>query len=371
MKKAILFVVALWTLLAVAAAALTPNQRAVLSSNEAADWALPGIVSSGGTDCYFSRALYYPSAAACGVTVTRASVATNLLPTSPAGFAYTTFANNVPRLIPGVGLLVEEARTNFLLNSAAPATQTTGSLGTGTYTLWVNGAGSATMSLGTGVGCGVGTATQGAPVSFTITVAGTCIVTVIGNLNAFQLEMNPGTVSAPLSFIPTAGATVTRPIEVPTLTAPPALTAAALSLFASGTPEVPTTFATSGQVVASIDSGSITNRLQLQRQPSTGLGNAIMETSSSVAYNQSSGAAWAQSTLGKIMVASTAATQSAAFDGAAITAGTGTPNPTGLTTVHIGQRGDGLAPFDGAVARLAIWPTLLSAATVQSLTGLP
>lgn len=141
------------------------------------------------------------------LTLTRASSGTNLQPASASGFAYTTFGSNVLRTTAGSGLLVEEARTNQLINSAAPATQTTGSLANGTYTLWVNGSGSAQMSLGTAVGCGTGTATQGSPVSFTTSgAAGTCIVTVVGSLNAFQLELGAfGT-----SLIVTTGTSATR-----------------------------------------------------------------------------------------------------------------------------------------------------------------
>jgi len=139
-------------------------------------------------------------------SITRASASTDLLPTSPSGYSYHTYSNNTLTLSPGFGVDIFETRTNQLFNSAAPVTQTTGSLATGTYTLWVNGSGSATMSLGTGVGCGVATASQGVPVNFTITVAGTCIVTVSGSLNAFQLELGVfGT-----SLIVTAGATGAR-----------------------------------------------------------------------------------------------------------------------------------------------------------------
>jgi hypothetical protein len=168
---------------------------------------IPAWVKSGATvDLDFANGRAFGCTLSSCLSITRASSKTNLLPSSISGFAYTTFGNNVLAITPGSGLLIEEARTNQLLNSAVPATQTTGSLGTGTYTLWVNGSGSATMSLGTGVGCGTGSATNGTPVNFTITVAGTCIVTVIGSLNLEQLELGAfGT-----SGIVTAGATATR-----------------------------------------------------------------------------------------------------------------------------------------------------------------
>jgi hypothetical protein len=150
-------------------------------------------------------------------TVSRASSGTNLLPTSASGATIVTFGSNAARVTSGLGLLVEEARTNLLLNSTVPATQTTGSLNTGAYTLWVNGSGSATMSAGSGTGCGTGAASQGSAVNFTITIAGTCTVAVAGSLNAFQLEL--GTFGT--SMIVTAGVTVARAADVVTVTTVP------------------------------------------------------------------------------------------------------------------------------------------------------
>lgn len=169
-------------------------------------WVKPGAAS----DMSFATAQYYNCTPATCLTITRASSKTDLLPASVSGATYNTFGNNTLAITPGTGLLIEESRTNQLLNSTAPATQTTGSLATGTYTLWVNGSGSATMSLGTGIGCGTATATNGTPVNFTIATAGTCIVTVIGSLNAFQLELGAfGT-----SFIVTAAASATRAADL-------------------------------------------------------------------------------------------------------------------------------------------------------------
>lgn len=103
-------------------------------------------------------------------------------------------------------LLTEGARTNYLLNSGAPATQTTESLGTGTYTLWVRGTGTAAVAGATATITGAGTANQATPVVFTVTVAGTVTVTVAGSLTFFQLE-NSGVVSAPMT---TGAATFSR-----------------------------------------------------------------------------------------------------------------------------------------------------------------
>ena len=209
--------------------ALELNQKVVLlNGSNVPSWVLSGA----SVDMDFANNRYYGCSLASCLSITRASAKTNLLPSSVSGFAYTTFGNNV-LAIDSNGLLIEESRTNQLLNSTAPATQTTGSLGTGTYTLWVNGSGSAQMSLGTGVGCGVGTATNGTPVNFTITVAGTCIVTVIGSLNAFQLEL--GTFGT--SLVVTAGATGTRAADSVSLSG----TANTIMLGAQGTVRIAAT----------------------------------------------------------------------------------------------------------------------------------
>lgn len=104
------------------------------------------------------------------------------------------------------GLLVEPAATNYLLNTATPATQTTGSLAAGTYTLWIEGAGSAAVTAGTATISGNGTASAGSPNTFTVSVAGTVTVTVTDPVTFFQLEGG----AFPTSKIPTTTATVTR-----------------------------------------------------------------------------------------------------------------------------------------------------------------
>lgn len=82
-----------------------------------------------------------------------------------------TVASNV--IVDSTGL------TNYFVNSAAAATQTTQSLAPGTYTIWCEGSnGSITVSAGTATITGAGTATPGAPVTFTVVTAGTVVLTV-------------------------------------------------------------------------------------------------------------------------------------------------------------------------------------------------
>lgn len=149
-----------------------------------------------------------------GWTFTRASTATNGFYTDAPGSSYTTVSTNVPKFLPNNGgmLFESQARTNYLLNSATPATLTTGSLTTGwTMILWVIGTGSATVTAGTGAASGgLGTATAGTPLLFTVTTTGTFVVTKTGSLDRWQLERG----GAPTSFIVTTAAIATRAAEV-------------------------------------------------------------------------------------------------------------------------------------------------------------
>jgi hypothetical protein len=152
------------------------------------------------------------------ITVTRASVGTYIDATG----IQQTAGNNVPRWeydpVTHVlrGLLIEDGRTNYLLNSAAPVSQTTVGLPVNTYMFWMVGSGSATIAAGTAVGTGFGSASAASPLVFTTTGVGTVIVTLTGSVTQFQLE-GTGTNVFPTSFIPTAGAAVIRQADVVSL----------------------------------------------------------------------------------------------------------------------------------------------------------
>lgn len=123
------------------------------------------------------------------------------------------------------GQRIEGAATQQLLNSDSPATQTTGSLATGTYTCWIadGDTGSATVAANTAAITGGGAVTDGSPLTFEVTGAGTVDVTLAGAVTFFQLEGG----SFPTSEIISAGATVTRSANnVTVLTADTKLTAA-------------------------------------------------------------------------------------------------------------------------------------------------
>lgn len=176
--------------------------RLGVGSNNANSWVLSGAAI--GMD--FAKNRYFGGTASSLLTISRASNATDLLPSSASGYAYNTYSSNVLVISPSVGLLCFESRTNLFLNSTAPATQTITLSATGNYTLWVNGSGSAAIAAGTATITGAGTATNGSPVTINCTATGTVTVTVTGSLNFAQLEAG----AAGTSGIVTAGASATR-----------------------------------------------------------------------------------------------------------------------------------------------------------------
>ncbi len=163
------------------------------------------------------RAGGYVGAQPTDLTVTRTGISTSGLSTDATGSSYTAFAPNTARIVSGSGIRIEESRTQYLGVTDTPATQTTASLGTGTYTLWVVGSGTATSSAGTATITGGGAATAGTPNTFTVTVAGTVTVTVSGSLTRFQLENG----ASATSYIPNtgaAGSSVARQVDAVSIT---------------------------------------------------------------------------------------------------------------------------------------------------------
>lgn len=118
-----------------------------------------------------------------------------------------------------LGLLIEEARTNLLLNSLLNGTSLATQSPTVTavpHTLSFYGTGTVTLSGASTAGPLVGAgASNRVALTFTPT-AGVLTVTVTGSVKWANLEVG----ASASTFIPTAGATITRTRDLPTMVAP-------------------------------------------------------------------------------------------------------------------------------------------------------
>ena len=342
----------LFCLLAGFAGAQT-GRRVVLLSG-VPGWVLRAGGAAANVDMNFATGQYYGCSLASCLSIVRASPKTNLLPSSPSGFAYTIFNANVPA-IDSNGLLIEEARTNQLFNSTALVTQTTGSLANGTYTLWVNGIGTATMSAGTATGCGTGVASQGVPVNFTTSgAAGTCTVTVAGTLQG-NLELGAfGT-----SLIVTAGATATRAADNISVSDP------ALSLLKNGS---------AGQVFLAMGG---TNSTLFPVVISANGGPDLLEVQNSNTGLQFNGATSNVATFGSgtwagLVKSATSWTAGARAlvinNGTEATSATTIYNGAGQTSFKFGSLSGTSRFYDGYISRFAAWSAATSAAGRKALT---
>ena len=302
------------------------------------------------------------------VTFTRASIATR---TNNSGFLETV-GNNVARFdfdpvtkLPK-GLLIEEARTNLLLNSDSLSTQ--GVTVTATpYTLSFYGSGTVTLSgaySGTLVGSGA------YPTRSTLTFtpsAGTLTCTVTGTVQYAQVEAG----AFATSYIPTTGATVTRALDSAVMTG---------TNFSSWYNQISGAFlaefslpfnATGGaglNAILSADDNTTAERIQVRRQDVSGLiAGVIVDNSVSV---------FGQGVAGAPVIAANTVTKAAiayalndcnlaqgGLIGATDTAAT-MPTPTQL---QIGN-GAGLNYLCGHIKRIAYYAVRMSNADLQRLT---
>lgn len=245
------------------------------------------------------------------------------------------------------GFLAEGARTQYLGVTDAPATQTTASLGTGAYTLWMDGTGSAAVAGATATITGAGTATDGSPVTFTVTVAGTVTVTVTGSPTRFQIEN--GTFKS--SYIPNAGAagtTVTRNADLDSQPTAGNILAAQGTLYMEITPQ----HAPSGTVFfwcTYVDASNYTALLH------DGTNLIFRKRIAATNYDATIPWAFTSGTTAKVSAPWGASGTSVYLNG---TAGTPHANTTAAqiaATMQLGADGNGAGQPFAAIRKLRIW----------------
>lgn len=342
--------------------------RAILNGSSFIPLRVGGTAAT--LDVDFTRGAYVGVSGESAFTVARTGVSSTGLSTDATGSAYTSWAPNVMRIVSGAGLRVEEARTQYLGVTDTPATQTTASLNTGTYTLWVVGSGSAATSAGTATITGAGTATAGTPNVFTVTVSGTVTVTVTGTLTRFQLENG----SWPSSYIPNpaaAGTSVTRPVDSVRLTSTNFSSwftgGTSGTLFVHATMYAPPASSGAFPVLLSADDNSSNNRIQLRRADGSG-----SPTGSFITAN--GGAVQANEITSPIATSDTRLAYAfATNDIIGCANGLLTAQDTSATIPTPNQLFIGSGPsattITGFIRRIAYFPARLTNAQLQGLTG--
>jgi hypothetical protein len=254
------------------------------------------------------------------------------------------------------GLLVEDARTNLLHDSFAPASQTH-TLGAGTYTLSVHGAGTCALS-----GGATGTASAGAPVTFTLGASAQVGFTVSGGPTAIQCELGE-TATSPIATPGTGSAT--RQLDGLTLTETGWIDPTGMSVVIEARlPFVPNAGLPR---LFSYDSGTTANRHELFW---FGSDRAL------TLYAKSSGAGqpllqgpvdgWLPGAEHRIGFSIGGGVRDFYIDGVRI-GGDTIVEPSGLTNLYFGRAADGTA-WNGTIRRIAVYPRRLTEADLIALT---
>lgn len=350
-------------------------------------WVLPGFT----VDMDFENGRYF-GVGLSGLTFSRAAgtgTVTSLLPTSAAGAAYSTYGTDVIRIVPGLGLIFESGpKTNSLINSFAPVTQTTGSLATGTYAASGNcnsggsfvlsvptaNIGNITLVSGTATGgvnggnTNFATVSHGAPVVFSIaTAASTVTATVSGTVNAFQIENN----GWPTSFIQTGASVGNRANEFCDFTTlPTGASTGQGTLFGHAIPHDPDNTNPQPAVIIGMDANDATNnsRAQIFRRSTGGfsIARGVVDLHADLGSD-----VWTYNTAGKIAMSVAAGAQSECFNGGTVSTGTDGLPSLGCSIMRIGKGfQNNTVHWFGIIKRVAYSPLALTGAQLQLITTL-
>jgi len=264
------------------------------------------------------------------------------------------------------GLLIEESRTNLLLNSLIDGTNLATQLVTTTavaHTLTFYGTGQIVLT-GTSSATVVGTGAYPSRKTLTFTpTVGTLTLTVTGTVQYAQLEA----ASYASSFIPTAASQVTRSADVATMTGTNFsdwFNATEGAIYAQFTPAFPSTLATGVFGPVQIDNGSTTNRIQIRISDAVGIrglfqvaGTPTFLGGSAFVANSTNNAGLAFKNATNIMYVNASGN------------GTSANNvPTGLNILRIGSEGSTATTFTGIIKKISFYPQRLINNEVQAFS---
>jgi hypothetical protein len=253
------------------------------------------------------------------------------------------------------GVLIEEARTNVLLNSAALGTQSV-TVTAQAYVLSFTGTGTITKS-GTATGALVGTgASQRVSQTFTPT-AGSLTLTVTGTVTNAQLEAG----GFPTSYIPTTATSATRAVDVASMPTGGWLSALPGTMVAEA--NIPTlTGATFTHVT--IDDGTSANRIIIRNISTVATALYLVSNAVTATANIGNIAAGANFKAGAALLSGSVY---GTVNGGAIVSASGAA-PSGLTTLRIGNSTAVTQALNGWMRRIRYWPRALSNTELQSVT---
>jgi hypothetical protein len=260
------------------------------------------------------------------------------------------------------GLLIEEARTNALLNSLIDGTSLTTQIVTvtaaartlsfyGTGEIVLSGAHSATVT-------GTGAYPSRKTLTFTPS-AGALTLTVTGTVQFAQLEIG----AFATSFIPTTTTALTRNADVATMTG---------TNFSDWYNATEGTFSLSGIPMTTASSGALsaddgTNNQRMQMRELSGGGQAFIVNGGVTQANLATGT-WAANALGGCAFAYKADSFVCAAGGATPATDTVGTVPTVSRLVIGGSAGVNQTTFNGRIAKLNYWPQRLTNSETQAFS---
>jgi len=268
-----------------------------------------------------------------------------------------------PTTLASLGLLIEEQRTNLLLNTSVLGTQVV-TVTAAAHTLSFYGTGTIVLS-GAFTGTVTGTGAYPTRTILTFTpIVGVLTVTVTGSVTSAQLEAG----AFPTSYIPTVASQVTRAADVAVMTGTNFSSwynASAGTLYAEGK-SVDSIAGTTARRYAEINDGTSNNFLSVEFRNTT---QSRFNVSSSAVSQATITSGGAINQFSKLVGAY--ATNSFAFSA---NGSLGTPDTSGnipvVTQLSIGNRADTASGgcINGHLRKVAYYPRRLANAELQGIT---